>query len=98
MLRAVGSFGSSVALKSVCLRVLAFATYTSPNPPPLPITIGVACAARFWAVLPRLLETTASAATSSASTSTVIIGRLLLAADPFLPCIVPPFLVSLSSC
>ena len=54
MLRAVGFFGSSVALKSVFFRVLAFATYTSPNPPPLPMSTGRAFAACFLPVLPRL--------------------------------------------
>ena len=57
MLRAVGFFGSSVALKSVCLRVVAFAMYTSPNPPSLadPVAGGVAVALLcFLPVLPRL--------------------------------------------
>ncbi len=42
MLRDTLSFGSSVALKSVCLSVDAFAAYTSPNPFPVLMTTGFA--------------------------------------------------------
>jgi hypothetical protein len=38
MLRDILSFGSSVALKSVFLRVDVFAAYTSPNPLPVLMT------------------------------------------------------------
>ena len=43
MLRDILFAGSRLALKSVCLRVDAFAAYTSPNPlPPETITAGFA--------------------------------------------------------
>src|SRR6476620_4251083 len=76
MLRDVGFFGSSVALNSVFLSVLAFALYTSPYPPPLPIMIGVAALACVLPVLPRPVETITSAAASSTSARTAAIGPL----------------------
>src|SRR4026209_1690852 len=45
MLRDILSFGSSVALKSVCFSVAVFAAYTSPKPLPVLMTPGVACCA-----------------------------------------------------
>src|SRR5262245_52555580 len=63
MLRAVLFAGSSFALKSVFLRVEAFALYVSPKPPPLP-TIGAFVAP----VLPRLVATMTSVAPSRTKT------------------------------
>src|ERR1044071_3295045 len=91
MLRDVGFFGSRVALKSVRLRVLAFAVYPSPKPPPLPTMTGPA---------PEPDETIArdaASTTSSATASITAIPRRLRPPHIFPPCIVPPF-ASLSSC
>src|SRR6478736_8188210 len=76
MLRDVGFFGSSVALKSVFLSVVAFALYTSPYPPPLPMMTGAAALAWVLPVLPRPVETITRPAASSTSARTA-------ATDPF---------------
>src|SRR6476619_6061960 len=62
MLRDVASFGSSVALNSVCARVDVCSAETSPNPLPVLMTAGdFAAAACLLPVLPLPVETSASA-------------------------------------
>src|SRR4029078_7521259 len=62
MLRDILSFGSSVALKSVCASVDGLAAYTSPKPLPVEMTgPGFADDVRCYPVPPPLAETIASA-------------------------------------
>src|SRR6476659_9708661 len=93
MLRDTLSFGSSVALKSVCLSVDAFAAYTSPNPFPVLMTTGFAEAACLLPVLPLLAETSASAAAPStrSATTPALRRRFGDTSDSFRSSIVPPF-------
>src|SRR2546422_8832757 len=89
MLRAVGFFGSSVALNNVFLRVATLALYTSPKPPPLPI-VGPVAAACVAALVPPLLDAASvSAAASTTTPSTTSTGPLRRAAGSLRTCIVP---------
>src|SRR3954454_8726044 len=92
MLRDVGFFGRSVALKSVFLSVDAFAAYTSPKPCPVLMAplAGAACAR---AVRPLLVETNASIAASTRSANRPIANaRFFDTADSLRPSIVPPLM------
>src|SRR6476620_11415554 len=94
MLRDILFAGSRLALNSACLRVDAFAAYTSPNPLPPETITGFAADVP---VPPLLVETSASVTPSTRTASTpATSGRLRDAPDSLRPCILPPF-ASISS-